>query len=152
MKKVIAGYFDYVIEKQKIEVVANVPVMSEGQIVFEEDKVTPRMTTEIIETEIDVRQRVWIPQREVELTEDELKQREVDHQEHLRSLEADMALLVAKRRGELMDALLRSQTEALIMSAGNALETDKIRDDFIGIKAMINKAQTLEELEMVANS
>src|SRR5215208_2952638 len=146
MKKVIAGYFDYVIEKQKIEVVANVPVMSEGQIVFEEDKVTPRMTTEIIETEIDVRQRVWIPQREVELTEDELKQREVDHQEHLRSLEADMALLVAKRRGELMDALLRSQTEALIMSAGNALETDKIRDDFIGIKAMINKAQTLEEL------
>jgi len=149
MKKVIAGYFDYVIEKQKIEVVANVPVMSDGQIVFEEDKVTPRMTTEIIEQEIDVRQRVWIPQREVELTEEELKQREIDHQEHLKSLEDERLLALSKRRGELMDNLLRSQTESLIMAAGNPLETAKIKDDFILLKDFINQAKTIEQLEVI---
>lgn len=150
MKKVIAGYFDYIIEKQKVEVVANVPVMSDGQIVFQEDKVTPMMTTEVIETEIDVRQRVWVPQREVDLTEEEIKQREIDDQEHAKMVEFELQKAIFEKKGQLMEVLLKAQTEALIMAAGNPMETQIAKEDFIKIKSMINAASTMEELNAIA--
>ena len=151
MKKVIAGYFDYRIEKQKVPIQARAPLMNEGQIVFEADMVTPVMTMIEIEEEIEVRQRVWIPQQEVDLTEEEIKQREIDHEEHMRFEEGLMQKEIASRREKLMEALLRAQTESLIMAAGNPIETAKAKEDFVAIKEMINKADSLEALEAVAN-
>lgn len=71
MKKIIAGHFANKVIPQVIKIEVHKPKHDEGGLVFEEDRVTPVMEIVVEEREVNVEQRVWVPQEEIEMTIEE---------------------------------------------------------------------------------
>lgn len=136
MKKIIAGHFKYEVIKQTVMI--NVVRPKKG------DDVTPAMSTVEQSTEIDVRQRTWIEQQEVELNADDLAQRAVDEETHIINAAKEVTRRLTEAKHTLRNKLTMKFSELALVDKDQAQLKAKYKTLLAGIDAIT----TTEEAEI----
>ena len=145
MKKVVAGHFKFEVIKQVVMIDVIKPKMGNGGILFEEDEVTPIMEVVQEPTEIDVRQRVWVKQQEVDLNPEELAQRDKDQVKHNSNRAKEDHAKLEERRDTLKAKAIAKANHDIMLASDDASVKAKYRLDVEKIEA----ATTIDALEAI---
>lgn len=143
--RAIAGYFKDVVEKQKITISQNVHVRDDaGNLMFEEDKVTPIMKPMPVEMEADVKNIVWVDQQNIPFTPEEEAARDAEEELH----EYEKLRPVPLTDRQEMDLLLESGPEAV---KAKRAEYQRAMDEFMsGYYPLVEKVNERNNLVSLA--
>lgn len=144
--KVVAGHFEYQDIDQEIDVVfSEHKTDPNGKLMFKSDNVTPVMHDVVKKKTVKARQRVWIPQQRLELSEKEMEMYNATQERHKR-----VQARVAKQELEEKRAVMKQ--ECLNKFHEEMIKSDDIKPIQIKHRPVlksIEEAKTLAELSQI---